>query len=73
MAMTSTVGQLIKSKRDRLRLSQEQFIRLFNSTNPKALRIAHQANLSRYECGRRMPSAGIFLKIMQLGVDDGAD
>ena len=65
--MSNKIGIMIKEHRKTLGLTQIQFVKMFNETEPIALRVAHQSNLSRYESGVNMPPADIFLKIMGLG------
>ena len=61
------IGTMIKGHRHSLGLTQIQFVELCNATEPTALRICHQSNLSRYESGKNMPPADMFMKIMTLG------
>ena len=68
--MSNKIGIMIKEHRKALDLTQIEFVKMFNETEPIALRICHQSNLSRYESGKNMPPADIFLKIMRLGQEE---
>ena len=60
-----TIPEKIKMVRESLRLTQNQFVALFNATEPKEVTLS-QSLLSRYEAGTVIPPGDKFNKILEL-------